>query len=43
MKLGLNFDQDGTNSAITHVMVLSAKVRRNEWLKQAIMIDSRHR
>ena len=28
--LGLNFDQVGINSAMTHVMLLSVKVRRNE-------------
>ena len=32
IKLGLNFDKVGTNNAITHVLVLSAKVRRNERL-----------
>ena len=31
--LRLNFDQATTNSAMTHVMVLSAKVRRSERLK----------
>jgi hypothetical protein len=30
--LGFNFDQAGINSAMTHVLVLSAKVRRNERL-----------
>ena len=30
--MGLNFDQDGTNSAVTHVLGLSARVKRNEWL-----------
>ena len=33
ISLGLNLDQAGTNSAMTHVMVLSAKVRRSEWVK----------
>ena len=28
-----NFDQARTNSAMTHVLVLSAKARRNEWFK----------
>ena len=28
----LQFDQARTNSAMTHVLVLSAKVRRNAWL-----------
>ena len=32
-KLGLNFDQGGINNVMTHVLVLSAKVRRNERLK----------
>ena len=31
--LGLDFDMVGINSVKTHVLVLSAKVRRNEWLK----------
>ena len=31
-KLGLNFGWAGTNNAMTHVMVLSAKVRRKERL-----------
>ena len=39
--LGLNSDRAGTNSAITHVMVLSAKVRRDEWSKQTVMANSR--
>ena len=33
IKLGLNFDQAKTNSAMIHILVLSAKVRRNEQLK----------
>ena len=33
MKLGLNFDQAKTISAMTDVLVLSVKVRRNERLK----------
>jgi hypothetical protein len=40
IKLGLNFDQAkiefgqvGINSVMTRVMVLSAKTRRNEWVK----------
>lgn len=33
IRMGLNFDQAKTNNAITHVMVLSDKVRRNEWCK----------
>ena len=32
IRLGLNFDQVKTNSVMTHVQVLSAKVRKNEWL-----------
>ena len=31
MKLGLDFDQARTNSAMTQVMVLSANVGRIEW------------
>ena len=30
IRLGLNFDQARTNSAMTHVLVPSVKVRRNE-------------
>ena len=37
--VGLNFDQAITNSATIHVMVLSAKVRRNERLWQTQDID----
>ena len=33
MRLELNFDQVGTNSAMNYVLVLSTKVRRNEQLK----------
>ena len=33
MRLGLNFNWAGTNSVMTHVLVLSANMRRNEWLK----------
>ena len=29
-RMGLNFDHAGINSAMTHVLVLSAKVRRYE-------------
>ena len=32
IRLGLSFDHAKTNSAMTHVLVLSAKVRRNEQL-----------
>ena len=32
IRLRLNFNQAGTNSAMTHILVLSAKMRRNEWL-----------
>ena len=35
-----NFNQVGTNSAMTHVIVLSAKVRRNEWLWQILDIGN---
>ena len=37
-----DFEQVGTNSVVTHVLVLSAKVRRNEWLKSVVMTYSRH-
>ena len=40
IKLRLNFDPVGTNSAMTHVMVLSAKVRRNEQLWQTLNITN---
>ena len=33
IKLGLNFNWAATNSAMPHVLVSSAKVRRNERLK----------
>ena len=38
IRLGLNFDQAGTNGAMIHVMVLNAKVRRHEqlWLTMNI-------
>ena len=29
IRLGLKFDQAGTNNAMTYVLVLSVKVRRN--------------
>ena len=32
-KLGLNFNHGKTNSAMTHILVLNALVRRNEWSK----------
>ena len=32
IKLGLDFDQGGTNSVMTHVLVLGVQVRRNERL-----------
>ena len=38
--MGLNFDHDGTNSAVTHVLGLSASVRRNEWLWRTLDIDN---
>ena len=34
--LGLDFDKARTYSVMTHVMDLSAKVRRNERLKRAV-------
>jgi hypothetical protein len=39
---GIEFWSGHINSAMTHVLVLSTKVRRNEWLKWAVMADSRH-
>ena len=29
-------------NAMTHVLVLSAKVRRNEWLEGVVMVNSKH-
>ena len=40
MKLRLNFDQAGTYNAMTHVLVLSAKLRRNERLWQTMDIGN---
>ena len=40
IELGLNFNQAGTNSAMTHVLILSAKGRRNEWLWQTLDIGN---
>ena len=40
--LGINFDKAVTNRVTTHVMVWSAKVRRNEQLKRAVMVEPRH-
>ena len=40
--VGLNFDDAGTTSAMTYVLVLSAKARRNEQLTWAIMAYSGH-
>ena len=37
MRLELHFNQVGTNGAMTQVMVLSGKMRRNEQLKLAVM------
>jgi hypothetical protein len=34
--VGLNSNHVGTNSAIAHVLVLSAKVRRDEWLNERL-------
>ena len=42
IRLGLNNDQVRTNSAMTHVLVLSVKGIRNEWLKWVDMVGSRH-
>ena len=41
--LVLNYGQEGTDSATTHVVALSAKVKRNEWLKRDAITDSRHK
>ena len=35
-----NFDQVGTNSDMTHVMILSTKLRRNEQLRQTLDIGN---
>ena len=43
MKLELNFGQAGTNSAMTHALVLSAEMRRNERLRQTLDIDNMFR
>ena len=40
IRLGFNFNQAGTNSVMTHVMILSAKVSRNERLWHTIDIGS---
>ena len=37
---GLNFNQSKTNSAMTHAMVLSAKVRTNERLWHTLDIGN---
>ena len=42
IRLGLNFNQVGTNNVMTHVMVLSAKVKRNERFKWVVMSDFKH-
>ena len=42
IKLGLNFNHARTNSDMIHVIVLSDKVRRNEWLKSIVSTNSRH-
>jgi hypothetical protein len=33
--LGLNFNQMGINNSMAHVLVMSVKVRRSEWLKSS--------
>jgi hypothetical protein len=38
-KVGTKFDMVRSHSAMTHVMVLSVKVRRNERLTKAVMAD----
>ena len=40
IRLGLNFDQVITNSAMTHVLVLSVEVRRNERLWRTLNIGN---
>lgn len=40
IRLGLNFNQTRTNNVMTYVLVLSAKIRRNEWLKLIIQMSS---
>ena len=42
VEVGFEFWSSRTNNAMTHVLVLSAKVMRRERLKWMIMIDSRH-
>ena len=42
MRLELHFNQVGTNGAMTQVMVLSGKMRRNEQLKLAVMTYSKN-
>jgi hypothetical protein len=42
IKPGLNFDQGGTNSAMTNFMVLSAKMRKNERFESVVMVASIH-
>jgi hypothetical protein len=42
MRPGLNLDQVGANSAMTHVLGVSAKVRRNIWLKWEVMMNYIH-
>ena len=42
IKLGLDFNQVGTNSAMTRVLVLTATVWRNERLKCVVVVDFRH-
>ena len=40
IKLGLNLDQVGTNNTMTHVLVLSANVKRNERSWQTLEIGN---
>jgi hypothetical protein len=42
IKLGLNFDQGGTNSAMTNFMVLSATMGKNERFEYVVMVASTH-
>jgi len=42
IKLRLNFNHVRIGIVVTHVLDLSAKMRRNEWLHRAIMTYSKH-
>ena len=38
----LNYDRMRTNNAMTHVLVLGAEGRMNEWFKRVAMANPRH-